>query len=154
MYSFVDGLAGRPLASAGRSTVVGAVVVWNLWGFAGWARQRGELNYRASVEVGRLLPPGTLVHGKLANGLALENRIRPVFIGTRFGNYDDRFARDDVRYVLTYTLPYLGFESGPGGRLIADLLDRYPARRLVATFDVDETPAKDVAALIEKFPPR
>ncbi len=37
----------------------------------------------ASVELGRILPPGTLVHGKLANGLSLENRIRPIFVGTR-----------------------------------------------------------------------
>ena len=48
------------------------------------------------------LPPGTLVHGKLANGLALESRIRPVFVGRDFGNYEDRFRRDDVRYLLTY----------------------------------------------------
>ena len=31
-------------------------------------------------------PPETVVQGKLANGLALENRIRPIFIGHEFGN--------------------------------------------------------------------
>ena len=31
-------------------------------------------NYEASLALGRALPPGTLVQGKLANGLALENR--------------------------------------------------------------------------------
>ena len=47
------------------------------------------------------LAPGTLVQGKLANRMALENEIRPVFIGNGFGNYADRFDRDDVRYILT-----------------------------------------------------
>ena len=40
-------------------------------------------NYEASLALGRVLPPGTLVHGKLANGLALENRIKPIFVGPR-----------------------------------------------------------------------
>ena len=61
-----------------------------------------------------MLPPGTLVHGKLANGLALENRIRPIFVGRGFGNYDDRKTRDDVRYILTYVAPSLGYESQAG----------------------------------------
>ena len=56
------------------------------------------------------LPPGTLVHGKLANGLSLENRIRPVFVGRGFGNYEDRKRRDDVRYILTYIAPSLGYD--------------------------------------------
>ena len=55
-----------------------------------WAVGRTYKNYQASVELARRLPPGTLVHGKLANGLSLENRIRPVFVGRGFGNYDDR----------------------------------------------------------------
>ena len=38
---------------------------------------RTYANVEASRELARRLPPGTLVHGKLANGLALENRIRP-----------------------------------------------------------------------------
>ena len=65
-------------------------------------------NYLASVELGTVLPPGTLVHGKLANGLSLENRIRPIFVGRGFGNYDDRKQRDDVRYILTYVAPTSG----------------------------------------------
>ena len=42
------------------------------------------------------------MHGKLANGLALENQIRPVFVGRGFGNYADRADRPDIEYVLTY----------------------------------------------------
>ena len=79
-------------------------------------RAGSELNYQASVALGRLLPPGTLVQGKLANGLALENRIRPLFIGNGFGNYDDRLERDDARYILTYDLPSIGYESQAGLR--------------------------------------
>ena len=45
-----------------------------------------ELSTRRRL-LGRALPPETLVQGKLANGLSLENRIRPVFIGHGFGNY-------------------------------------------------------------------
>ena len=58
-----------------------------------------------------MLPPGTLVHGKLANGLALENGIRPIFVGRGFGNYEDRKQRDDVRYILTYVAPCIGYEG-------------------------------------------
>ncbi len=86
-------------------------------------------NYQASVALGRLLPPGTLVQGKLANGLALENRIRPVFIGRGFGNYDDRFERDDVRYILTYDLPCDRIRKPAESGLIQDILDRYPNHR-------------------------
>jgi hypothetical protein len=100
------------------------------------------------VELGRILPPGTLVHGKLANGLSLENRIRPVFVGREFGNYADRRQRDDVRYILTYIAPRTGHE----GPVILDVLETYPDRKIIKTFDVAETAAgHDQAALIDKF---
>ena len=137
--------ASTPLAAA----VLVLMLGWNAWQYVAWARTRGEANYRASIDIGRLLPPGTLVHGKLANGLALENRIRPVFVGRGFGNYDDRLTRDDVRYILTYSEPTFGYESQKG--LIQEILDRYPQHRVLATFDVDETPAPDRAVLIDKF---
>ena len=128
--------------------VVGLVVAGDLAQYAQWARHRTDLNYRASVEVGRLLPPATLVHGKLANGLSLENRIRPVFVGQGFGNYADRKTRDDVRYVLTYTEPYIGYE----GRVIREVLAAYPRRTIVTTFPVAETAGgHDRAALFDKF---
>ena len=82
--------------------------------------------------------------------MALENRIRPVFVGRGFGNYDDRFERDDARYILTYGLPKIGYESQPG--LIQEILDRYPNRRVIAKFEIDETPGTDQAWLIEKTP--
>ncbi len=69
------------------------VVAGNLIQFAQWAAGRTYKNYDASVAIGQWLPPGTLVHGKLANGLALENGIRPLFVGRGFGNYEDRTAR-------------------------------------------------------------
>ena len=117
-----------------------------------WAVGRTYKNYEASRELGRLLPPGTLVQGKLANGLALENRIRPVFIGRGFGNYDDRKSRDDVRYILTYIAPSLGYESQAHNPVIQDVIDAYPEHRIIATFDVAETAAgHDRAALIDKF---
>ncbi len=117
-----------------------------------WAASRTYKNYAASVELGRHLPPGTLVHGKLANGLSLENRIRPVFVGRGFGNYDDRKRRDDVRYILTYTAPSLGFESQAGNPVIVEVLEAYPGWRIVQTFDVRETgTGRDQAALIDKF---
>ena len=95
-----------------------------------------------------ILPPGTLVHGKLANGLSLENRIRPIFVGRGFGNYDDRKQRDDVRYILTYVAPYVGYE----GPVIRDVLEAYPDRTIIRTFDVAETATgHDRAALIDKF---
>ena len=79
-------------------------------------------NFEASLAVGRLLPPGTLVQGKLANGLALDNQIRPLFIGPGFGNYADRLERPDVAWILTYSHPRLGYE----GAVVRDLLDAMP----------------------------
>jgi 4-amino-4-deoxy-L-arabinose transferase-like glycosyltransferase len=117
-----------------------------------WAVGRSYKNYLASVELGRYLPPGTLVHGKLANGLSLENRIKPVFVGREFGNYRDRKTRDDVRYILTYIAPSLGYESQAHNPVIQDVLDAYPDQRIIMTFDVAETATgHDRAALIDKF---
>ncbi len=120
--------------------------------FAQWAAGRSYKNYRASIEVGRRLPAGTLVHGKLANGLSLENAIRPIFIGRGFGNYEDRKTRDDVRYILTYVAPSLGYESQARNPVVKDVIDAYPNQRIVMTFDVAETATgHDRAALIDKF---
>jgi 4-amino-4-deoxy-L-arabinose transferase-like glycosyltransferase len=117
-----------------------------------WVVGRTYKNYEASRELGRLLPPGTLVHGKLANGLSLENGIRPIFVGRGFGNYEDRKSRDDVRYILTYTAPSLGYESQAHNPVIQDVIDAYPNHRIIATFDVAETATgHDRAALIDKF---
>jgi hypothetical protein len=137
-----------PTAAAG--ILMFLTVTWNFGQYARWAESRSNLNYRASVALGTALPPGTLVHGKLANGMALENRIRPIFVGRGFGNYEDRFDRNDARYILTYGLPTLGRESQPG--LIQEILDRYPRRRVIQKFDIDETPGPDQAWLIEKTP--
>ena len=116
--------------------------------YAQWAAGRTYKNFEASRALGQVLAPGTLVHGKLANGLALENRIRPVFVGREFGNYADRKTRDDVRYILTYIEPRVGYE----GPVIRDVLDAYPHRRIIMTFDVAETTGgHDRAALIDKF---
>jgi len=115
--------------------------------FTQWAVGRTYRNYQASLALGRVLPPGTMVQGKLANGLSLENRIRPIFIGHGFGNFADRFQREDVRYILTYTAPEIGYE----GSQIEDVLAAYPGWRVIMTFDVAETPGgHDTAALIEK----
>jgi 4-amino-4-deoxy-L-arabinose transferase-like glycosyltransferase len=124
------------------------VMAGDLAAFAHWAAGRTSYNYQAMRAVADWLPPGTLVHGKLANGLALESRIKPVFVGRGFGNYDDRLQRDDVRFVLTYTRPYLGYE----GRVIQDVLQA-TGWRVVHRFRVAETrTGDDEAALIEKRP--
>jgi 4-amino-4-deoxy-L-arabinose transferase-like glycosyltransferase len=126
------------------------VTAGNVAQFAQFAAGRTYANYEASVALGKLLPAGTLVHGKLANGLALENRIKPIFVGRNFGNYDDRLRRDDVPYVLTYVAPRQGYE----GPVILDVLEKYPRRRILWTFDVRETPGgTDRAVLMEKGPP-
>ena len=134
------------------AAVLVAALAWNGFEYVTWARHRSVVNYNASRAVGALLPDGTLVQGKLANGLSLENRIRPIFVGNGFGNYEDRLRRDDVRYILTYDLPAIGFESSNGSGLIQGILDQYPNHRTVATFDVDETPGPDRAVLVDKIP--
>lgn len=129
--------------------VTGLIALGDLAQYAQWAAGRTYLNYGAMRLVAERLPPGTLVHGKLANGLALESRIRPVFVGRQFGNYDDRLERDDVPYVLTYVRPYLGYE----GRVITEVLDAYPRHRVLWTVPVAESAGgRDLAALIEKGP--
>jgi 4-amino-4-deoxy-L-arabinose transferase-like glycosyltransferase len=147
-------LAGRRGPVWVMPAILLVAVGWNGALYARWAAARTHFNYQASVEVGRRLEPGTLVHGKLANGLSLENRIRPVFVGNGFGNYEDRLRRDDVGYILTYVLPAVGYESQEGSGLIQDILDQYPSRRVVASFDVEETPGTDRAELIQKTPIR
>jgi hypothetical protein len=116
--------------------------------YSHWAMTRTYLNHGASIALRDWLPDGTLVHGKLANGLSLENRIRPVFVGREFGNYADRLTRTDVRYLLTYTEPRLGYE----GPVILDVLEHLPDEKILATFPVQETPLVDTAALVDKFP--
>jgi hypothetical protein len=130
--------------------LVAASLAWNFWQYGRWAAHHTHLNYDASVELGEVLAPGTLVQGKLANGLSLENQIKPIFVGRGFGNYDDRFSRDDARYILTISLPKEGGETQEG--LMREILERYPNRHIIATFDVDETPALDRAILIDKNP--
>ena len=147
----------RALAGPAWRPATGLALAWlvsagSLAQYGQWAVGRTYKNVEASRALGRILPPGTLVHGKLANGLSLENRIRPVFVGRGFGNYDDRRTRDDVRYILTYIAPSLGYESQAGNPVIMDVLEAYPDRRIVMTFDVAETPSgHDRAALIDKF---
>jgi len=122
--------------------VIGADLVQ----YGQWAARRTYKNVTASTLVGQWLPPGTLVEGKLANGLALDNRIRPIFVGNGFGNDEDAF-RPDVRYILTYTSPRLGYE----GSAILDVLDANRGWKILREFDVAETPGgHDRAALIEK----
>jgi len=131
----------------GAALVVVVLVGWDLYQFIDYARGRTYKNYEAMLALGRAVPPETLIQGKLANGLDLENRIRPIFIGHEFRNYADRFTRSDVRYILTYTVPYLGYE----GSQIKDVLAASPGWRAIMTFDGAEAPGgHDTAALIEK----
>jgi hypothetical protein len=123
------------------------LLCWDIYQFVDYAHGRTYKNYEAMIALGHAVPPETLIQGKLANGLDLENRIRPIFIGHAFGNYADRFSRDDVRYILTYIVPKPGYE----GSQIDDVLAASPGRRIIMTFDVAESPGgRDKAALFEK----
>jgi hypothetical protein len=136
-----------PLAA---SLVAALVATSGIAQYVQWAAGRTYRHIEASRALGRLLPPGTLVHGKLANGLALDNRIKPIFVGREFGNYADRLRRNDVPFILTYVAPRTGYE----GPVILDVIEAYPERRILWTFAVAETPGgMDRAALIEKGPP-
>ena len=116
--------------------VTAFVCLGQLGQYAQWAAGRTYKNVAASRQLAGILPPGTLVHGILANGLSLENQIRPIFVGRGFGNYEDRQTRHDVRYILTYVAPSVGFESQARNPVIQDVLDAYPNRRTIVTFDV------------------
>ena len=142
--------ARRPWTPAAAVILVTVLGLGGVGQFVQFAAGRSYANVEASRELGRRLPAGTLVHGKLANGLALENRIRPIFVGRNFGNYADRLTRNDVPWLLTYVAPRTGYE----GPVILDVLAAYPEHRTVWTFDVAETTSgQDRAALIVKGPP-
>ena len=132
--------------------VTGLVCLGQLGQYAQWALERTYKNVTASRELAEVLPPGTLVHGILANGLSLENQIRPIFVGRGFGNYEDRKTRDDVRYILTYVAPSVGFESQARNPVIQDVLDAYPNHSTIMTFEVSGIAGGyGRAALIDKF---
>jgi hypothetical protein len=142
-------LAARPLGTAGALALTALVMAGDLAQFADYAWGRTYKNVAAMRLVAERIPAGTLVHGKLANGLALESGIRPVFVGDHFGNYDDRLRRDDVRHVLTYVAPRVGYE----GPVILEVLDAHPRKRLLWAVPVAETSGgADLAALFEKDP--
>jgi 4-amino-4-deoxy-L-arabinose transferase-like glycosyltransferase len=148
--AIVGRLASIRVAPSMAVLLVIASVAGNLYQYVRWASHHTQLNYEASVEIGEILAPGTLVQGKLANGLALENQIKPIFVGRGFGNWEDRLSRDDARYILTISLPEEGRETQQG--LMREILERYPNRRVIASFDVDETPGLDRAVLVDKNP--
>jgi hypothetical protein len=151
-------LAGLRWSAASAVLIVLAVMAMDLRQYAQWAALRTSKNYEAMVAVGRWLPPGTVVHGKLANGLGLESRITPVFVGRGFGNYEDRATRTAARYLLTYSWPrrageQFGYESQRG--LIAEILAASPGWKVLREFDVAETAGgRDRAVLIDKYPDR
>lgn len=142
-------LAREPWRPALSIVLLMLITMGDIAQYVQWAVGRTYKNYAASVAVGRWVPPGTVVHGKLANGLSLENAIRPIFVGRGFGNYADRMMRDDAQYLLTYVQPRLGYE----GAVILDVLAAYPDWRILRTFDVAETSGgHDRAALVLKGP--
>ncbi len=157
MWSRIVGILSTtvvPTRAAVALTMI--IVTGHLMQYGQWAVGRTYENYAASEAIAAVLPPGTLVHGKLANGLSLENQIKPVFVGREFGNYEDRRRRDDVRYILTYIAPSVGYESqrknAVRNPVIQDVLDAYPNRTIIMTLDVAETATgHDRAALIDKF---
>jgi hypothetical protein len=133
------------------AVVVVAVCGYDVVEYAGWAAHRTTLSYDTSRALGGTIPAEALVQGKMANALDLENRIRPVFIGRGFGNYEDRFDRNDVRYILTYIAAQPYVESSPG--LIKEILDRLSDKKVVTIFRVplDETGVSDQVVLYDKF---
>jgi hypothetical protein len=141
----------RPWTPAAAVSLAVLVTGGDLVQYGQWSLTRTYKNVEASRAVGRLLPAGTPVLGKLANGLALDSLIKPLYIGPGFGNYADTRLRETVPYVLTYTSPVLGYE----GAAIREVLEAAPGWRVVARFPVSETAGgHDMAALIEKPPAR
>jgi 4-amino-4-deoxy-L-arabinose transferase-like glycosyltransferase len=140
--------SGGRWSPAAATTLVAIMVAGDAAQYGQWALHRTYANYDAMVELREWLPPGTLVQGKLANGLSLESRIRPIFVGAGFGNFDDRLHRTDVRYLLTYTRPRLGYE----GRVILDVL-AHRRWRVVRTFRVAESASGDDEAALVEFVP-
>jgi len=144
--------AARFTAPVGVAIVL-AVMSMDLLQYVQWAARRTAKNYEAMLAIGRDLPPGTVVHGKLANGMDLENRIVPLFVGRGFGNYEDRATRTDARYLLTYSQPSFGYESQARNPVTLEVLAACPGWKVIREYAVAETPGgHDRAVLIDKYP--
>ena len=121
---------------------------WNLAQFGEWAVNRTYENYEASVAhrpraAARNARPGQ------AGQRACRSKTGSGRSSSATGSATTRTGKsaDDVRYILTYTNPRLGYE----GSQITDVLDASPGWRIIMNFDVAETPSgHDSAALIEK----
>jgi 4-amino-4-deoxy-L-arabinose transferase-like glycosyltransferase len=140
-------LSGPRWSVAAALVLTGVVAAGGLAQYGQWLLTVSSRNYEAMVEVGRMLPAGTVVHGKLSNGLGLESRIHPVFVGHEFGNYADRLQRDDIRYLMTYRRPEPAYE----GEVIREVIALYDWK-VVRTFRVRESfSGDDEAVLLEKL---
>jgi 4-amino-4-deoxy-L-arabinose transferase-like glycosyltransferase len=77
-------VAEQTWSSSAAVLLVAVLMAGDLAQFTQWAAGRTYKNVTASRLLGEWLPPGTIVQGKLANGLALDNRIKPIFVGRGF----------------------------------------------------------------------
>jgi hypothetical protein len=150
IVSWLSRRSVRPRAAA---VLIAAVVLWNLGQYVGWAAAHTDLNYRASVALGRLLPPGTLVpgHARERDGPRESDqadfhrpRLRQLYRSVRSRRralYTDvRFAKPRVRESARQWHDSRAPQS----------VSAAPDHR---TFDVDETPgAGPGPVLIEKHP--
>ena len=69
-------LSARRVGLRAALALAGLLCAGDLAQFGQWAAGRTYKNYGAMRMVAERIPPGTVVQGKLANGLALESRIR------------------------------------------------------------------------------
>lgn len=86
--------------------------------FGDYARHRTYTVVTASRELGRLLPPGTVVLGNCADCLSWENRIKPIF--TRYGI---TYANRDESKLARWNAPYVMVPSRSGDLRVGDTVE-------------------------------
>lgn len=121
----------------------------NLGQYGVWLSKYDASFYRASRELGRLLPENTKVYGSFSAGLSMENKIIPVYPECPLINCEDRFEREDIRYILITLKSYFGETKDE----VVEWKQHYPNLKLIKIFYVNDAEGTEIG-LFDKFPER
>lgn len=119
----------------------------NIGQYVWWLLTYEDSMYRASKELGKILPENTKVYGDFTPGLAMENKIISVYFEAPLMNYKNRFERDDIRYVLII----LKREFSDNRKEVEEWKEHYPNMKLMRVFYINDAEGTEIG-LFDKFP--
>jgi len=127
--------------------VVMLSILIDLGQYASWSLRYDDSFYRASRELGQMLPENEKVYGMFSTGLSIENKIIPVYHEVPLINHKNRFERDDIRYILIV----LKSDFHTGEREVAEFKEYYPKLKLIRIFYINDAEGTEIG-LFDKFP--